>query len=444
MRTIALPITIHFQSERSLKYTVLAVAMLCITTGISTPSFAADVAQEQEKLFKEGIYQRLQGNLFTAIEAFQTVLSNQPNLNRVRLELALAYYKTLNFEEANRQAQIVLDDPKTPENVRLAVLSFLAQVKKDQEDFTAKRQTWEPSVSFGLLRDSNVNVGPASDVLPGGLILADQSRRRSDDAYVLTAGISHRYQSPTPVKLGEKAARFIWQSQASVYRKDYFKENASDLDIASISTGPGWLVPGFFRTSITGQFDYIRYGNEHLANFTSLAPAFTWEIKDGEITVDALIQDRDFVREIDKERDSTYYSLGGSIGEVFSSGKLALQGGLHLFTEHAKNNPDGRFSNHGTEVFIGANRVAWDNGAVYGRISQRNSTYDGFEAVYNKKRDETEDRYEIGFTHLYKTGVMANWKLNGSYSFTRNNSNSNIDIYTYKRDIAAINLGRTF
>ena len=432
------------QSGLPLKKSSISIALLCVTASVSTTASSADVDQEQDKLFKEGIYQRLQGNLFTSIEAFQTVLSNQPTLNRVRLELALSYYKTLNFEEATRQAQLVLDDPKTPENVRIAVLSFLAQVKADQQDFTAKRNTWEPSVSIGLMRDSNVNAGPSSDVLPGGLVLTDQSRHKSDDAYVLTAGISHRYQSPTPVKIGEKAARFIWQTQGNIYRKDYFKENPYDLDIVSVSTGPGLLVPGYFRTAITGQFDYIRYGNEHLANFTSLAPSFTWEIKDGEITADALIQNREFFRAVDSERNSIYYSLGGSVGKVFSSGKLALQGGLHLFTEHAKNNPDGRFSNHGNEIFIGANRVAWDNGSVYGRISQRNSTYDGYEPIYNLKRDETEDRYEIGFNHLYKTGVMANWKLNGSYTFIRNNSNSHIDVYTYKRDIAQINLGRSF
>ena len=410
------------------------------TLGSSALSCAADADQEQEKLFKEGILQRQEGNLFTSLEAFQTVLSNQPQLNRVRLELADAYYRTLNFEEAKRQAQIVLDDPKTPENVRLSVLTFLAQVKKDEEAFTAKRHVWEPSVSIGLMHDTNVNVGPSSDVLPGGLVLLQESKPKSDDAIVLSAGVTHRYQSPAPIKLGEKAARFVWQSQANYYRKGYLSDDAYNLDVVTLATGPGWFVPNYWRAAVTGQADYIRYGDQELAWFTSLTPSVTWEIKNGEITWDAIYQKRDFSRDVDQGRDSKYSATGLSLGKVFRGGKLALQGGVHVFKEDADQS---KFSNDGTELFLGANVVAWADGTVYGRASQKESKFDGlWDAPFSVKRDETENRYEVGFNHDFKAGRMDHWRLSGSYTHTRNSSN--VSIFDYKRDVTYLGLSRTF
>jgi hypothetical protein len=428
------------QRNISLKNSAIVSAAVLAALGASTLAYAQNADQDQERLFKEGVYQREQGNLFTSIEAFQTVLSNQPSLNRVRLELAVAYYRTLNFEQAKRQAQMVLDDPKTPENVKLSVLSFLAQVQKDEEAFTGKRQQWEPSVSIGLMHDSNANAGPSSDILPGGLILNDQSRPRSDDAVTLSAGVTHRYQSQTPVKIGEKAARSVWQTQANYYRRNYLNETAFNLDVVTLATGPALLVPNHWRAAVTGQADYIRFGDKELAWFTSLSPSVTWEILGGEITWDALFQHRDFTRSVDAGRDSNYGAMGLSIGKISKSGKYAVQTGARLFKENAG---DSRFTNDGTEVYIGLNVLAWQNGAIYARVSDRAANYSGIEPVFGVRRDETEDRYELGFTHDFKQGTTpSHWKLSGSFSHARNGSN--VSIYSYKRDITAINLARTF
>lgn len=434
--------TISGASQR--KHSLIKSAFLLTTAatlGYASLSCAADEAQDQDKMFKEGLFQREQGNLFTSIEAFETVLSNRPTLNRVRLELADVYYRTLNFEEAKRQAQIVLDDPKTPENVRLSVLTFLAQVKKDEEAFTAKRHAWEPWVSVGLLHDTNVNFGPSSDIVPGGLIVTPESQPKSDEAITLSAGVTHRYQSPNPVRIGEKAARFVWQSQANYYRKSYFSEDAFNLDVLTLATGPGWFVPNYWRAAVVGQADYLRYGDEELAWFTSLSPNVTWEFQNGEITWDAIIQRRDFTRAVDEGRDSDYAATGISLGKLFQGGKLALQGGVHVFTESASQS---RYSNDGTEVFIGANYLAWQNGTVYGRASQRDSKYDGVwdTPSFPVSRDETENRYEIGFTHDFKQGPMDHWRLSGSYTYTENSSN--VSLFDYNRDVTAINLSRSF
>lgn len=417
------------------------LGMVVAAAFMTGAAYAEDAASvDVDKLFKEGVYQREQGNLFTAIEAFQTVLSTQPALHRARLELAVTYYRSMNYEEAQAQAKIVLDDPKTPQNVRLAVLAFMAQLKKDQEAFLVKQHVFEPSVSLGLLYDTNVNAGPNSDVVPGGAPLTPGSMPRSDTAVVLQAGLSHRYNAPKVVQVGEAAARFSWQSMLNMYRRGYFSEHDFSMNVLSVSTGPAWLAPKKWRANLNLQLDDINLGAEHLAIFTSLSPSISWDIRNGEITWDAVLLHKDFKRTVDAGRDSDYASTGISFGKMVGEGnKVAVQAGVRVFEENAGAS---RFSNDGTEIFIGANYVAWENGSVFGRISQKDAKHDGVEPIYLIARDETENRYEIGLNHNFKEGWLNGWKLGASYQETRNSSN--VSIFTYKREMTSVNLSRSF
>jgi len=50
-------------------------------------------ANELERLFRDGMTAPQEDRLRSAIEAFQTILANDPSLHRARLELAVAYYR---------------------------------------------------------------------------------------------------------------------------------------------------------------------------------------------------------------------------------------------------------------------------------------------------------------------------------------------------------------
>lgn len=333
----------------------------------------------------------------------------------------------------------MLNDPKAPENVRLAVRAFLAQIEKDEQALLAQRHRWEPSVSLGFMHDSNVNAGPDSAVLPGGLVLTPGSLPRSDTAAVLQAGITHQYNSPTVLRLGESAARFLWQSQANLYHRAYFDESDFDLTALTLATGPALLAPNKWRANVNFQLDDLYLGSDHLALYASVAPSVTWQLKNAELTWDALYLDKDFKREVDTGRDSSYVATGIAYGHLFQQGKVAVQGGVRVFDERADQD---RFSNDGWEAFLGANFVAWQNGSVYGRINHKEAQHDGVEPIFAIARDEKEERYEIGFAHNFKEGGLANWKLGGSVQRTENKSN--VSIYTYDRDVVSVNLSRSF
>ena len=173
-----------YQVRSTIFSLVAAVLVQCLPAGAAAaPNENPDI----EDYFEEGMAALEEDRLATAIEKFRNILVIDPSLDRARLELALAYHRTLRYEEAERLAQQVLDDPLTPPDVRVTVLAFVAQVKRDSEIYGQKNQ-FTPFVMGGFMRDSNVNVGPTTaDIRIGDVdqTLTQQSLKQSDNAYVL-------------------------------------------------------------------------------------------------------------------------------------------------------------------------------------------------------------------------------------------------------------------
>ncbi|BAN35129.1 hypothetical protein SCD_n01302 [Sulfuricella denitrificans skB26] len=420
--------------------------MLLLCVGLATMaggsvSFAAEGDKEKvDHLFKEGLYQREQGHLFAAIESLQTILNLRPELDRVRLELALTYYKALNYEAAKEQAEAVLRKPDLPDNVRLSVLTFLAQLKGDQEALL-KRKVWEYSLSAGLMHDSNVNAGP-SGAIAQATNLSPSEAARADTAATLSAGISHTYQSPTPVKIGESAARFLWQSRANFYAKENFSEHASNLEVITLSTGPAWFALNKWRANVNVSLDHYQYGSAPLARYVSILPSVTWQLGNSELTWDLLAQKREFARSGDIGKDSNYTAMGAYLGHVYHDNKVAAQAGIRFFHEAADRN---YYSNDGTEFFVGASAVTWENGSVYGRYIQRDTKWDALNPnvpLLTQNQKDTLKTYELGFHHDFKEEMLKDWRITGSFTAYRNDSN--ISYYNYDRDMTSLTLSRTF
>jgi len=420
-------------------------------------AMAADVSTntDPETVFREAMKERGAGELFNAAENFTSILTNNPKLHRARLELAVTYYRLLDYDEAKKQAQVVLDDPKTPPNVRLAILAFLAQVKKDAEQ-AKEGSEWRPNISIGMMHDTNVNVGPSSDIVNiGGLPfqLADGSTAKTDTAMVLSAGIAHTYQTGKRVRIGQRNAMFLWQSNASVYRRDYRSMDAYDLDVISVGTGPALIVPRHLRLNLNFQGDYLRLNNQKLALFKSISPTVTFNYPTGEFTLDGTYSWRTYDRTVDKSRDSKYLMYGGYWGQYLLHGRIATQLGYQWFHEKASvetvgasATPAGNrpYSNDGTNLFAGVNIATWTNGSVYGKWNRMNIQYKGITQPEGLYRDEQQDSWTLGVKHRLKTN---NSLLNNAVieaSLTKTDNKSNVDRYTYKRDQTMVSISKSF
>jgi len=408
---------------------------------------AVEFKPELEFFFKKGMEAREAGDLTAAIEAFQTVLSNQPMLHRARLEMAVAYYKDRDFQEAYQQAQQVLEDPKTPPNVRVTILAFLAQVKSDAEKACKLAHSWRFPVSLSYLYDTNTNAGPDAETI-GHANLNAISEGRSDSGSVVTAGINHTLQTTRQLKLGQQEATLLWQSGLNLYQRNYFNEHGDDLNVYSLYTGPTLVSQGNWRANLTGQVDYIEYGDRELAYYAYLLPSVTWTLSDVlEVTVDGIANQREYTRDEEQGRDSFYLAGRLSVARTFGKDRFGVQAGVQYFNENAKANI---YSNEGLEFFVGGNWRIFGKCSLFAMVSRRDENHDG-DAPYttfvnptdNIVREDNEARYTAGLNYTFvNAGWLSDWKLEAKLVQTK--LDSNISPFDYDRTQSFLTLSRFF
>lgn len=414
----------------------LAIAAL-FACAANAQSAGASTVEDQ---YRQGLYQRETGQPYSAIDTLDAILAGNPGLNRVRLELAVAYYRTLNFAKAKAEAQRVLDDVNTPGSVKLSVLSFLKTLELEERIATDNAHKIEPSVSTGLFFDSNVNAGPDTSILGNGLILNDASVAHPDWGHVAQAALTHNWVSTSPTRLGQTTARLGWTTQLSGYHKGYKRYDEYDLGVLSLATGPSLNLGSLGRANVNFQADKLTLGGDNLGSFYSVSPSTSLRLTaDGELSVDGQWTYKQFDRPADDGRQSHLQSIGLSYGHLFMQGRLSVQGGAKQFREFAAQD---RFTNKGDEFFLGGRYRAWTGGDVFARAALRFSDYDGVEPVFGSSRSELEQRLELGVSHLIQSGWFSKWQA--AATFARVNNKANISLYAYRRDTLFFTIGRSF
>ena len=343
-------------ARRLMSFSLAPCAALLVLSALSTQSAQAQTTPSADDQYRLGLYQRETGEPYSAIDTLESLLSGNPTLNRARIELAVAYYRTLNYARAKAEAARVLADPKTPESVRLSVSGFVKQMELEEAAANGAASKFEPFVSAGLLHDTNVNAGPDNPLLGssanGVLTLNNDSLAKSDWGHQVQVGLNHTWQRPAPVRFGQATGRLLWNSSVSLFHKGYNRYTDNNLSVITVSTGPGLIMGNGWRGNLNVELDQILLGGKELGLYSSISPSSTWRVgTGGELTVDGQWVKRDFSRSVDQGRDSIYKQLSVSYGQLVWNNRLSIQGGARYFDENAQAD---RFSNHGTEVFIGA------------------------------------------------------------------------------------------
>lgn len=417
---------------------ICAAWLACLITA------PAVVAQDDvQQRFDDAIQAIDDDRLRSARRSLEDLLTEHPNLQRVRLELARVSYMSYDYDEAERLAQQVLDDPNTPPAVQTTVLAFLAQIRADQKRM-AKRHSLTPSIYIGTLYDTNVNFGPSKDIIDIGGIpftVTPDSQETDDGAIVINPAIAHTYNPGKTFNFGENTGFFVWQSQANAYYRRYFSEDDFNFGVLTLRTGPAWIVPEHWRAGIGLQGDQIWLGDRSLAWFTSLNPNVTWELtEDTDLTLDGFITQRHYWRDRDDGREGWYKWAALSVDHFLNDDKITLNGGIGYTDFDAD---DDQFSYKGPEVFAGVGVKAWQDGSVYARARYKKFDFEGLQPGFPNQRDDDEYRFTLGFQHDFRSGMMHDWSLVGDWTYT-NNDSKDVPIFDYDRHELNLGLSRAF
>lgn len=407
---------------------------------------AADLNDSRaQEIFDMAMEERDTGRIFDAIEKFEYILSRRPSLNRARLELAVSYHRANRYEDALREFQTVLDDPETPEKVRLAILAYIAQLTSDE----ARPQS-EHEFSYytraGVIYNSNINLAPLRGSIDYQIPDGEDKASPGLDTFF---SASHRYRDKKPFDgyrdkkpfdVAGAATRFEWQSQVSWTGNNYTRNRDFSLNILSASTGPAFISTGRWRGAINVQVDQTFFGNWTLGTFVSLNPLLTFELGNyRSLTLETSYMDNNFSRDEDRGRDGNSALAGAAYTTLLGGIDNGLELGFRLKDHSADDN---QYSYRSNELYIGGFVGVATSSNLYMNINVETFSFDGPDTVSGKVRDEREGRYVLGYNYDFSEGLLAGWTLNTHISYTRNNSN--VDVFSYERKLFAINLARYF
>jgi len=394
---------------------------------------------DPELLFEQGMASRKAGRIYSSIEAFSAILEKYPDLQRARLELAVSYYKAMNYDGALAEAQKVLEQDGVPSSVRVAILAFIAEVKSAREKNVMKSD-WQFPLMVGYMYDTNVTAGPASKNF-GTLTLTDDSVQESDSAFLVNVGVDHTLSTGKTFRVGEQSANLVWKSMANVFHRQYFKETDYNMTVMTLMSGPSLLSTGHWRSGVDLQFDAITYGNKELAQFFSATPYFTWTFGSGlELTGDVLVAHHSYKQSVDRGRTSDYTLP--RIGFAYSAlgSKLLFLGHVGYFEEDAK---AANKTNEGATLYGAVSWNAAENTHLFASVRFWEYDYDGVEPYFSKARNDDERRYSAGVTHTFKNaGALTDWFVTAYYTYT--DYSSNIPIYEFDRNQYNLTLNRRF
>lgn len=415
------------------------LSAMALTAGIISSAHAEEI--DPQALFEEAMQLRDSGQIFSSIEVFESILSNQPGLHRARLELAIAYHQARRFEEARAQLTQVLNSPDTPESVKLSITAYLAQLGSDEKT-TIKRTSSTLFISTGLFSDSNVNLGPAPET-PNV-----STTETSGTGATIMLSYSHRSRASKPFDMSGKAVDMEWQTQATAYSKVHTgDENDFNLHVLNLTTGPTLIATQNWRASLNIKLEKIHFDDNPYAFNIGLNPSLTLSFGDDmEVTMEyqAMVREHDATADEGLDGTSTMYGVGVA---KFYKNNIGVEAGMRY---HA-NGADANYLNaKGGEIYLGGHMPAWQNARAYIQISSRNYDYNAVDPGVTGAtvaRAETEQQAIIGVSHDFRSGALKSWTANAQLTHTKNNSNTSdnaLNIFEYDRDILEVNMRRYF
>ena len=218
--------------------------------------------------FLRGSIALQRGEWQTAIERFRAMLARNPNLPRVRLDLALAYFQAGEDTQAAYHFRLALGDLDLPPIVRARALALLDRIRR--------RKSWSISGSLALAPDTNINAATsAREVALFGLpaTLSDDARQTSG------VGVSANVRGGYEWRLAE-ALRFrtVVGLRTRTYEATQFNEQ-----FVSLRAGPRFLFNKFdlrpeliTEVRLLGNDTYSRAVGFELSGNWLIAP--TWRL----------------------------------------------------------------------------------------------------------------------------------------------------------------------
>ncbi|MEO6114178.1 MAG: surface lipoprotein assembly modifier [Sphingomicrobium sp.] len=368
--------------------------------------------------FLKGMIAVARGDNRLAIRIFRSILIDEPDATRVRLELARAFYLAKEYGNAARQFQFALAGNPPPE-VIANINRYMASI----------REAKSLSYNFGIAvaPDSNLNTGSsAREVSLFGLPfdLSDDARQRSGVGLAIEAGgeWAPRIGKGKRLRLG-----------VSGQRREYSGSDFDDMTVAGYA-GPR-IVAGKWDFSLLGTA-YKRWFGARPYNHAVGARAEATYHLNPRLGISGALSAQRVEFDRDSERNGPLISLNaaGFYALTPSSGVMIKAG---VSRQTARIDP---YSSWSGFVAAGYFKELPMGFSAYVEPSFSIARYDAALLGFGRKRSDNSGSLLV--TLLNRHLVLTRFTPRLSYTFTR--QTSSIPLYEFKRNRIEIGLTTVF
>jgi len=364
-----------------------------------------------------------------AVFALERVLAVNPKHTLARAEIARAYFLLGEQQTAKQEFNNVLKE-NPPEGVNLTISQYLSAIERAAPD----RTKFSAFLEFALGHDSNVNsaTGGQQVAVPafGGLIfnLGSAARKQSDNFTQFGGGIS--FTHPFSAK---------WSMFGGVKGYEHSNWNNGQFDTTSVDANLGVSLKNdrdLFSVSV--QNNDFNLNSEDYRRAYGLSGQWQRTI-DNSNQVSAFAQATRLDYKGQSDRDVNRYVGGVGYGHAFSGDYLpVLFVSGYVGTENERNSGVPWLGHDLYGVRVGGQLTYNPKTVVFGSASYEHRDYGGQEPLWLVSREDKQFDASIGVKYTPSTF----WSIKPQLSYTRNNSNVEID--DYNRYTLSVTLRRDF
>lgn len=202
-----------------------------------------------------------------AISTLDRILIFNPNLPRVRLELAASYFRIGSYPVARHYFVDVIEDPDAPQVVKDRAQEFL-----DVIDQRTRQNYVTGVISANSIFTTNANNGPAGrEIVFRDLLVeltGDDVTAQTDVGFSLGAQFTHVYDL-------DGVNEDSWRTNVALYSQRFASTESGAADVIVLRTGPQLSVDQDrygLKARPFAEFDHVRSSNDAL--YTSLGGGF--------------------------------------------------------------------------------------------------------------------------------------------------------------------------
>jgi hypothetical protein len=183
-------------------------------------------ALEVERWFLLGQISARRGDYDTAITIYKKILDNQPDLARIRFELAVCYMKTEQWYRADYHLRLAMAATDLSDEVKKVMYYHRYVIRQNKN--------WNAWFNFGAAPDNNINtsIGGEECIMT---MFGPMCRQLPEP--VSAIGYNFQLGGNYEFKLSDD---WRWKSDANIYTNIYNRHEFDDLYL-SASTGPRYV-----------------------------------------------------------------------------------------------------------------------------------------------------------------------------------------------------------